>query len=194
MLAIILAAVLGAAVGALTTASLRWGDPPSRSSRRASGVTIARYTVDVHGACRNRCRLVHSAQCASWSPVRRAVRFASRALTPTGPSPLSERASRACPRTSPPCHWRTRGSSSLSRTMAVPATDMHGPGLAVAWTWLSIWLVPSNQLSNFHHGQPWTLVDNGGHHARGQVCDGPGSVGLYLASGRRGHQYCRIEP
>jgi hypothetical protein len=29
-----------------------------------------------------------------------------------------------------------------------------------------IWLVPSNQVSNFHYHQPWTLVDNGGHHAR----------------------------
>ena len=51
-----------------------------------------------------------------------------------------------------------------------------------------IWLVPSNEVSNFHHGQPQTLVDNGGHHARGQACDGPGSLVRYLGSGRRGHR------
>ena len=49
-------------------------------------------------------------------------------------------------------------------------------------------LVPSNQVSNFHHDQPRTLVDNGGHHARGQARDGPGSLARYLASGRRGHR------
>jgi hypothetical protein len=43
-------------------------------------------------------------------------------------------------------------------------------------------------VSNFHHDQPRTLVDNGGHRARGQACDGPGSLAWYLASGRRGHQ------
>jgi hypothetical protein len=44
-----------------------------------------------------------------------------------------------------------------------------------------IWLVPSNQVSNFHHDQPRALVDNGGHHARGQACDGPGSrLGTWL--------------
>jgi len=32
-----------------------------------------------------------------------------------------------------------------------------------------IWLVPSNQVSSFHHDQPRTLADNGGHHARGQA-------------------------
>jgi hypothetical protein len=42
-------------------------------------------------------------------------------------------------------------------------------------------------VSNFHHDQPRTLVDNGGHHARGQACNGPGSLARYLASGRRGH-------
>jgi hypothetical protein len=52
--------------------------------------------------------------------------------------------------------------------------------------------VPSNQLSNFHHDQLQTLVDNGGRHARGQACDGPGSLAWYLASGRRGHEHCRI--
>ena len=36
-----------------------------------------------------------------------------------------------------------------------------------------IWPVPSNEVSNFHHDQPRTLVDNGGHHARGQACDDP---------------------
>jgi hypothetical protein len=41
-------------------------------------------------------------------------------------------------------------------------------------------------VSNFHHDRPRALVDNGGHHARGQACDGPGSVARYLASGRRG--------
>ena len=38
-----------------------------------------------------------------------------------------------------------------------------------------IWLVPSNKVSNFHHDQPRTLVNNGGHHARGNARDGPGS-------------------
>src|SRR5215471_1925379 len=51
------------------------------------------------------------------------------------------------------------------------------------------WLVLSNQVSNFHHGQPRTLVDNGGHYARGQACDGPGSLARYLGSGRRGRQH-----
>ena len=49
-----------------------------------------------------------------------------------------------------------------------------------------IWLVPSNQVSNFRHDQPRTLMDNGGHHARGQVCEGPDSPARYLGSGRRG--------
>jgi hypothetical protein len=44
-------------------------------------------------------------------------------------------------------------------------------------------LVPSNQVSNFRHDRPRTLVDNGGHHARGQACDGHGSLPRYLASG-----------
>ena len=52
-----------------------------------------------------------------------------------------------------------------------------------------IWLVPSNQVSNFHHDQPRTLVDNGGHHARGQACDGPGSLARNLGSGRRGRRF-----
>ena len=51
-----------------------------------------------------------------------------------------------------------------------------------------IWPVASNQVSNFHHDQPRTLVDNGGHHARGQVYNGPGSLPRYLASGRRGRR------
>ena len=42
-------------------------------------------------------------------------------------------------------------------------------------------------MSNFHHDQPRTLMDDGGHHARGQACDEPGSLARYLASGRRGH-------
>ena len=37
-------------------------------------------------------------------------------------------------------------------------------------------------MSNFHHDQPRTLVDNGGHQARGPACDGPGSPAQYLAS------------
>lgn len=31
----------------------------------------------------------------------------------------------------------------------------------------------SNQVSNFHHDQPWTLVDNGGHSGPGWTRDCP---------------------
>jgi hypothetical protein len=44
----------------------------------------------------------------------------------------------------------------------------------------------SNQVSDFRYDQPWTLVDNGGHHGRGQARDSPGSLARYLGSGRRG--------
>ena len=43
-------------------------------------------------------------------------------------------------------------------------------------------LTSARTASNFRHGQPWTLVDNGGHHARGQAGDGPGSLPQYLGS------------
>ena len=35
---------------------------------------------------------------------------------------------------------------------------------------------PSNRVINFRHDQPRTLVDNGGHYARGQARDSPGSL------------------
>ena len=40
-------------------------------------------------------------------------------------------------------------------------------------------------MSNFHHDQPQMLVDNGGHHARGQACDGAWQSALVLGFGTK---------
>jgi hypothetical protein len=83
------------------------------------------------------------------------------------------------------CDHGRRTGERPAAAMAFRLRPVEHPRPVTQTSHRAIRLVPSNQVSNFHHDQPQTLVDNGGHHARGQACDGPGSLRRYLASGRR---------
>jgi hypothetical protein len=85
------------------------------------------------------------------------------------------------------CSWLTARERPTVGKSATPSTEGESAP-ATPTSHRLIWLVPSNQLSNFHHDQPRTLVDNGGQPDLGQVCDGPGSLARHVGSGRRGHE------
>ena len=52
----------------------------------------------------------------------------------------------------------------------------------------------SDKVSDNRHGQRRTPADIRGRSVAGQACCGAGSLGRYLASGRRGRLHCRIWP